>query len=87
MAGSELSKTVATFIVQKILLDETGLSESCVDPDTFIRWTYAQALSHRQPRYEAMSKWGVTITPADIDTLKAPEDFTDLIARHLPSGG
>jgi hypothetical protein len=58
-----------------------------VNPDDFIRWTYAAALSHRQPRYAAMSKWGVTITPADIDTLKAPEDFTDLIARHLPSGG
>lgn len=28
-SGSELSKTVATFILQKILLDETGLSYIC----------------------------------------------------------
>ncbi|HIF78365.1 MAG TPA: ATPase, partial [Sulfitobacter sp.] len=68
-------------------LAEKNIREDAVNPDDFIRWTYAAALSHRQPRYAAMSKWGVTITPADIDTLKAPEDFTDLIARHLPSGG
>lgn len=28
-SGSELSKTVATFILQKILLDETGLNYIC----------------------------------------------------------
>ena len=68
-------------------LAEKNITEDTVNPDDFIRWTYAAALSHRQPRYAAMSKWGVTITPADIDALNAPEDFTDLIARHLPSGG
>ncbi len=35
MAGSELSKTVATFIVQKILLDETGLSYICATAERF----------------------------------------------------
>ena len=34
-AGSELSKTVATFIVQKILLDETGLAYICQTADRF----------------------------------------------------
>ncbi|KAL0888022.1 hypothetical protein Bca101_012005 [Brassica carinata] len=33
--GSELSKTVATFIVQKILLDEEGLHYMCVCADRF----------------------------------------------------
>jgi len=33
--GSELSKTVATFIVQKILLDEIGLSYVCATPERF----------------------------------------------------
>eukprot|EP01130_Rhizamoeba_saxonica_P010274 TRINITY_DN4203_c0_g1_i3.p1 TRINITY_DN4203_c0_g1~~TRINITY_DN4203_c0_g1_i3.p1 ORF type:complete len:186 (+),score=33.95 TRINITY_DN4203_c0_g1_i3:1235-1792(+) len=33
--GSDLSKTVATFIVQKILLDETGLSYICATPPRF----------------------------------------------------
>lgn len=34
-SGSELSKTVATFIVQKILLDETGLNYICATPERF----------------------------------------------------
>jgi CCR4-NOT transcription complex subunit 9 len=34
-SGSELSKTVATFILQKILLDETGLSYICQTYDRF----------------------------------------------------
>lgn len=34
-AGSELSKTVATFIVQKILLDDVGLNYICHTPDRF----------------------------------------------------
>lgn len=33
--GSELSKTVATFILQKILLDESGLSYICQTYDRF----------------------------------------------------
>ncbi|WP_309663839.1 ATPase, partial [Tabrizicola sp.] len=31
--------------------------ENC-DPDHFVRWTYARALAHRQPRYQAMARWG-----------------------------
>lgn len=34
-SGSELSKTVATFILQKILLDETGLNYICQTYDRF----------------------------------------------------
>lgn len=33
--GSELSKTVATFIVQKILLDDSGLQYICATPERF----------------------------------------------------
>jgi CCR4-NOT transcription complex subunit 9 len=33
--GSELSKTVATFIVQKILLDDMGLSYVCATAPRF----------------------------------------------------
>jgi len=35
--GNELSKTVATFIVQKILLDELGLQYICQTPERFYR--------------------------------------------------
>lgn len=34
-SGSELSKTVATFILQKILLDDSGLSYICHTYDRF----------------------------------------------------
>jgi hypothetical protein len=64
-------------------LNENNCSEGDVDPDAFVRWTYAQALSHRQPRYEAMSKWGVTITPDQIGALETESDFVDLIASTL----
>jgi len=64
-------------------LAESGLSEAKVNPDTFIRWTYARALAHRQPRYEAMARWGVTVTADEVAAMKSPADFTDLIATAL----
>ncbi|MCX7559895.1 ATPase [Sulfitobacter sp. F26204] len=64
-------------------LNENNCTEDDVDPDTFVRWTYAQALAHRQPRYEAMSEWGITITPDQISALHSEADFTNLIAARL----
>jgi len=64
-------------------LSENNILEGDVNPDAFVRWTYAQALAHRQPRYEAMAKWGVTITPDQINALTSEADFTDLIAGSL----
>ncbi|SLN37838.1 hypothetical protein TRL7639_01873 [Falsiruegeria litorea R37] len=55
-----------------------------VDPDAFIRWTYAQALAHRQPRYEAMARnWGVTVTADQIGAVRDASDFEDVIAQAL----
>jgi hypothetical protein len=68
----------------KTYLKENNCVEADVDPDAFIRWTYARALAHRQPRYEAMAKWGVTITADQISTLNEEPDFVDLIASQLP---
>lgn len=66
-------------------LAETGLAQDKVDPDAFIRWTYAQALAHRQPLYEAMAQnWGVTVDAQDMATVRSEADFTDLIASALP---
>ncbi|MBL3564727.1 ATPase [Rhodovulum sulfidophilum] len=65
-------------------LSRTGLSEAAVDPDAFVRWTYARALAHRQPRYEAMARnWGVRVTAEEVAALRGPEDFTDLIAEAI----
>ena len=61
-----------------------GLAEDAVDPDDFIRWTYARALAHRQPRYEAMARrWGLTICAGDIARVASEADFTALVAATL----
>ncbi|MGC9417715.1 MAG: ATPase [Rhodovulum sp.] len=65
-------------------VDETGLSEAEVDPDAFVRWTYARALAHRQPRYAAMARnWGIKVAAADMAVLRDAQDFTDVIAAAI----
>ena len=64
-----------------------GCAEEDVDPDAFIRWTYARALAHRQPRYEAMARnWGITVQASDLANASSPGQFNDLIAAALPTG-
>ncbi|MBT0956785.1 ATPase [Alphaproteobacteria bacterium KMM 3653] len=65
-------------------LEETGKAEAQVDPDAFVRWTYAKALAHRQPLYAAIARnWGVRIPAADAASVRSPDDFTDVIAAAL----
>jgi hypothetical protein len=65
-------------------LHDTGQTEAQVDPDAFVRWTYAQALAHRAPRYAAMARtWGLRIEADDVARLRSPDDFVALIARTL----
>ena len=54
-----------------------------VDPDTFVRWTYAKALEHRNPIYKAMASWGVTVQADLISKVKTPEEFNLLIGSTL----
>jgi hypothetical protein len=68
-------------------LAETGATEATVDPDAFVRWTYARALAHRQPRYEAMARWGVTVTAEEVAQVRDLDGFTDLIALALHRRG
>lgn len=69
-------------------LDESGQQAEDVDPDTFIRWTYAKALAHRQPLYEAMAtNWGVTIEASDMAEVRDQHDFTDVIGKGLANRG
>ena len=62
---------------------EKGLREEQVNPDDFIRWTYARALAHRQPRYQAMAKRGVTVLAEEVADVKTPDDLIQLIARAI----
>lgn len=65
-------------------LSEMECTEAEVDPDAFIRWTYARALARRQPLYEAMARnWGVTVTANQIGQLRDTADFDELIAGQL----
>lgn len=63
---------------------EKGVAEDEVDPDAFVRWTYARALAHRQPLYEAMARnWGLTLTAEEVAGVRSTEDFIALVARAL----
>ncbi|MFK7937820.1 MAG: ATPase [Roseovarius sp.] len=64
-------------------LVETGTNAQDVDPDAFIRWTYARALAHRAPRYKAMEKWGVSVTATEIAAVADAQAFEALIATAL----
>ena len=60
------------------------LAEAEVDPDAFVRWTYARAMAHRQPRYAAMARnWGVRVTAEAVAGVGSERDFIDLVARAL----
>ena len=64
--------------------DRTGLPEAQVDPDAFVRWTYARALAHRTPRYRAMARnWGVSVTAEEIAAARDEPAFIDLIATAI----
>lgn len=65
-------------------LNKNNAQEDEVNPDSFIRWTYAQALAHRQPRYAAMAQHhGITIEASDWETIKGEDDFVNVIADAL----
>ncbi len=63
---------------------EQGLTEAQVDPDAFVRWTYARALAHRTPRYAAIARnWGVSVTAEEIAAATTEAAFIDLIAAAI----
>jgi hypothetical protein len=65
-----------------------GVTEDQVDPDAFIRWTYAQALAHRQPRYEAMAnRWGLTIPAEALAEVRSEAGFIEVVAEALRMRG
>lgn len=80
----------AEFLIQvwKKYLSENNVQEGDVDPDDFVRFAYAQAMAHRQPRYSAMAKnWGISVGAAEIANATTPAEFKSLIARALEMRG
>jgi hypothetical protein len=64
-----------------------SVTEETCDPDAFVRWTYARALAHRQPRYAAMAQQGVTVTAEEVAAVKDPAGFDTMIARAIDRAG
>lgn len=65
-------------------LAENDVAENAVDPDAFVRWTYARALAHRRPRYAAMARrWGVSVTAAEVAAVRDATDFDALIGQAI----
>jgi hypothetical protein len=60
-----------------------SVSEETCDPDAFVRWTYARALAHRQPRYAAMARAGVIVTAEEVAAVRSPADFDAMIAAAI----
>ncbi|WP_092082216.1 ATPase [Poseidonocella sedimentorum] len=67
-------------------LAESGLSGAEVDPDVFIRWTYARAMAHREPLYARMAQnWGITVAAEDLADVRDEADFNEVVAGALPA--
>jgi len=64
-------------------LAREGKPEAAVDPDAFLRFGYARLLDHRQPRYDAMARWGITLTAQEVAGVRSAEMLDDLIAAAL----
>ena len=77
-----LRETWASYLAEKHVAPEA------VDPDDFVRWTYARALARREPIYRAMAEnWGVRVAAADVGAVATADDVADLIARALEQRG
>ncbi|MGY6412372.1 MAG: ATPase [Alkalilacustris sp.] len=67
---------------------EAGVAEDAVDPDAFVRWTYARALAHRTPRYAAMARrWGVSVSAEEVAAVGCEAGFIELIATAIDRRG
>jgi len=97
--GSELSKTVATFIVQKILLDDLGLSYICATYERFFAVStvlsnmvtqLVEQPSHRLLKHIIRCYLRLSDNPRSREALKQclPDAFRDgTFAAYLKDGG
>lgn len=71
----------------KEYLSENRVEEGDVDPDNFVRWTYARALAHRKPLYAGLARWGVTVKADQVAKVTDAASFDDLIANAIDRAG
>ena len=64
--------------------NEKGVTPERVDPDDFIRFTYARALAHRQPLYAAMARnWGLKVPAEAFAGVVDEAGFLEVVAEAL----
>lgn len=69
-------------------LGERAVAPESVDPDDFIRYTYARALAHRQPLYEAMARnWGLSVKAEDMARVDGEAAFVEVVAEAMRMQG
>ncbi|MEM7471071.1 MAG: ATPase [Pseudomonadota bacterium] len=65
-------------------LDTHNLTEEQVDPNDFMTFTYARAISGRDPRYRAMEEhFGVSVSHLDLAKCTSPALLDELIEATL----
>ena len=64
-------------------LKKNKCSVKNVDPDDFVRWTYSEAMAHRNPIYQSMASWGITVQADLISQVKTPSEFNSLIGSTI----
>jgi hypothetical protein len=64
-------------------LSENNVKEDAVDPDAFVRWTFARAMTHRKPLYQGMAKWGVTVSADQVAAVHDSASFNAMIGAAL----
>ncbi len=65
-------------------LNKNKIKEDEVDPNEFVTFTYARAISERQPRYRAMyENFGVKVSHLDLAKCTSPDDLDQLIVHTL----
>ncbi len=64
-------------------LAREGKAADAINPDAFLRFGYARLLDHRQPRYAAMARWGITVTAEEVAGVHSASALDDLICAAL----
>ena len=60
--------------------DQTVLGPNKIDPNDFIRRTYARAMAHREPRYAQMANWGITVNNGELCNSYKLKSFMDVMS-------
>lgn len=69
----------------EVYLSEKGVSSvDEIIPDEFSRWVFPKLFENRLPKYQRIAdKYGTTIPSDAFKNISTPEEFLDIIVKHL----